>query len=110
MPCRVHHHINAGDEEETIISIERPRPNTRGLTKPAKFSPERILVRVHVGHSTEIDKQGIAVLHAQHHAVDRQARRRVRRQVSHGTMRNLRRALPMEAQVDELRSRCGFAG
>ena len=104
MPCRVHHHINAGDEEETVISIERPRPNTRGLTKPAKFSPERILVRVHVRHSTEIDKQGIAVLHAEHHPVDRQARRRVRRQVSHGTVRNLRWGLPMEAQIDERQS------
>ena len=104
MPCGVHHHINAGDEEETVICIERPRPNTRGLTKPAKFSPERILVSVHVRHPTQIDKQRIAVLHAEHHAVDRQARRRVRCQVPHGTVRNLRWGLPMEAQVDERRS------
>ena len=38
MPCRVHHHIHAWDEKETIIEIERPRANAGGLTKPSEFS------------------------------------------------------------------------
>ena len=73
MPGSVHHNVHARDEEEPILGIERPGPNTGGFTEPSEFAPERILMGVHVRHPAHVHKQRIPVLHAKQHAVDRQA-------------------------------------
>lgn len=73
MPGGVHHHVHARDEEEPILGIERPRPNTGGFAEPSQLASERILMSMHVGHPAQVHKQRIPVLHAKQHPVDRQA-------------------------------------
>ena len=101
MPSCVHDHVHAGNEEEPIFGIKRPCANARGLTKPPEFGPECILMGVHVGHSTQVNEQGVTVLHAEQHAVHGQTGRSVRRQITHSTVRNLGWPSPMKTEIDE---------
>ena len=64
MPRGVHHHVHAWNQEESVVKVKRPCADSRGLTKPSQFCPQRILVSMHVRHASQINKQGIALLDA----------------------------------------------